>query len=1004
VAVQVGVLGPVRVTVGDVAVDLGSVKQRRLLVALLVDAGRVVSIDRLIAALWGDAPPATALASLRTYVYRLRSCLGADDARLHTRPPGYVLEVEPEEVDAHRFDRLLAEARDDGSGPDERLSLLEEALALWRGPAYAEFADEGFARAEALRLEEARRLAIEERFELLLSLGCHAVVVGEIEGFVAANPLRDRARGHLMVALYRCGRQADALATYEDLRRHLGEELGLEVPEPLQALQRAILQQAPSLDPPATRATTASSARGTDPHAGTGDPTDRCLHGLPAAASALTGRDDDLTELERTLAGGPVVSVVGPGGVGKSRLALDLARQLGPRHRDGVWWCELAPVDDPADVAAAVATALGIRPGDDVTAVDAVASALTDRKALLVLDNCEHVVDPVAQLVGRIARSCPSVSVLTTSRRPLGIEPERVHLLRPLHVSAGPDGHDGSALELFVERGRAVRPDLDVTAAADRAAMVEICRRLDGLPLAIELAASRLRALNPVDLAQRLRDRLDLLTDRQRATDRHRALRATLAWSYDLLGTVERRAFDRLSVFAGPFTLEAAEAVVAGDGIAGDEVLDLLTGLVDHSLVALQPGGGVGRYTMLETLRAFGHERLREVGEDDVTRRRHAAYHVALAEDSAGQVRGRDEALGVTRLNRALANLRAAHRWCIRHGETDLALRLSASLLRYATWRLRDEVLGWAAEAAALTGARAHERYPMVAGMAGWAAGLRGDLDQAADWAREGLASLSTDNDPRALVPYEVQLHVAMWSGELDTCLEVATRAREVVDDPLELVPHYAPGLALTYAGRPADALTWMEPVQAVADRAGNPSMRALCHYTRGEALLALASTDALAPLQHATELAAAVQNRVVLGVVDVSLGSLHARHGDPHTALRSFTGIIDRLYEGRDWTHLWTGLRGLVSVLARLGHDEDATTLLGAVREADNAPPPYGDDADRLAELAEELTGRLGAAAFTSAYTQGRAMTDHDAVAFARRAIDEATNAREARPTATRA
>lgn len=1006
---QVGVLGPARVMVDGAVADLGSAKQRRLLVALTVDAGRVVSTDRLIAALWGDTPPATALASLRTYVYRLRSCLGDDDARLVTRPPGYVLDVADEQIDARRFEQLLTEARDDGSDPHARLERVDEALALWRGAAFAEFADEEFARAEALRLEEARRLAIEERFELLLSLGRHAEVAGELEAFVVADPLRDRARGQLMVALYRCGRQADALATYEDLRRHLDTELGLEVPAPLQALQRDILQQASSLDPPAALATVAPAttvpattvpgARGPDPRSGAREAADRHLHNLPVAAGGLIGRDDDLATLEQTLAGAPVVSLVGPGGVGKSRLALDLARRRAPHHPDGVWWCELAPVDDPADVAEAVATTVGIRPGDDTTAADAVTSLLTDRRALLVLDNCEHVLDQVASLVRRIARTCPSVSVLATSRRPLGIEPEHVHLLRPLHVPDDTNGDDGSALELFVERGQAVRPDLDVTTEPDRAAMREICRHLDGLPLAIELAASRLRALNPADLARRLGDRLDLLTDRQRDTDRHRALRTTLAWSYDLLGSVEQRMFARLSVFAGPFTLEAAEAVVVGDGIAADEVLDLLTGLVDHSLVALQPGGGVARYTLLETLRTFGRERLRDRGEEAATRRRHAAYYVASAEDAAAQIRGRDEALGVVRLDRALENLRAAHRWCIRSGEVDLALRLSASLLRYALWRLRAEALGWAAEAAALAGARGHERYPTVAGMAGWAAGLRGDLDQAADWARDGLDSLPDVDDPRALVPYEVQLHVAMWGGELDSCLQIAARARAVTDDPVELVPHYVPGLAMTYAGRAADALTWMDPVQAAADRTGNPSMRALCHYTRGEALLELAPEDALSPLQHAAELAAAVDNRVVLGVVDVSLGSLHARHGDPHTALGSFTGIIDRLYEGRDWTHLWTGLRALVSVLARLGHDEDATTLLGAVREADNAPPPYGDDAERLAELAEGLTGRLGAAAFTSAYTQGRAMTDHDAVAFARHAIDEAANARDARP-----
>lgn len=307
-------------------------------------------------------------------------------------------------------------------------------------------------------------------------------------------------------------------------------------------------------------------------------------------------------------------------------------------------------------------------------------------------------------------------------------------------------------------------------------------------------------------------------------------------------------------------------------------------------------------------------------------------------------------------------------------------------------WRLRDEVLCWAAETATLSDARSHELFPTLAGMAGWAAGLRGDLPEATVWADRGLAVLDDQDDPRALVPYEVHIHVALWSGNLDTCLDLAERARAVVDDPGELVPHYVPGLALTYQGRPSEALAWMEPVHAAADQAGNPTMRALANYTRGEALLALDPEQAILPLEQAAELSESVDNRVVLGVVDVALATLHARYGDPQRALRAFTGIIDRLYAGGDWTHLWTGLRSLVSVLAHLGHDMDATVLLGAVREAETAPPPYGEDAERLDELAAVLAGRLGDSAYATTYAKGRAMTDHDAVAFAELAIERAS------------
>lgn len=988
---HVAVLGPLHVSVGGATVTLGSAKQRRLLVALLVDAGRVVSTDRLIDVLWGQEPPATALESLRTYVYRLRSKLQGDGTRLRTQPPGYLLMTDPDTVDAGRFEALIAGARHHGATPHERLTHLEAALGLWRGPAFAEFADELFARPEALRLEELARAAAEDRFETMLELGRHTEIVGELEAFVTDHPLRERARGHLMLALYRCGRQAHALEVYHDLRRHLDEELGLEVPASLRALERQILRHAPSLDSPMRKPESATAAGSVDDRADSPHTGDRVAGDLPPEVTPLIGREADLAALEAAMEGAAVVSIVGPGGVGKSRLALRVARDVTLRQPDGVWWCALATLEDGADVATAVATTLSVRPHDEATAEDAVVAALRARRGLLVLDNCEHVLGATAALAQRIARSCPSVSTLTTSRRPLGIPPERLHRLGPLAVPDPITDPAGDALALFVERGRAVRPDLDV-GDDDRAAMADICRHLDGLPLALELAASRLRALNPVDLAARLTGRLDLLEDPRQDTIRHRALRRTVEWSYGLLGKVEQVLFDRLSVLAGPFTLDAAEHVAAGGGLAQDEILDLLTQLVDHSLVDLQPGGGPGRYTMLETLRTFGRERLRERGELQTTRRRHARYFVSVAEDAAVQLRGRDEAIGVALLDRNIANLRAAHRWTVQHGETDLAVRLTTSLLRYATWRLRDEVLGWAGRTAALPSATSHELFPTLAGMAGWAAGLGGDLSAATAWADRGLAELDDQDDARALVPYEVHIHVALWSGNLDTCLDLAERARAVVDDPGELVPHYVPGLALTYQGRPAEAMTWMEPVQATADRVGNPTLRALASYTRGEALLALDPEAAILPLQQAAELSESVDNRVVLGVVDVALAALQARYGDPRHALQSFTGIIDRLVAGGDWTHLWTGLRSLVSVLAHLGRDAEAAVLLGAVREAETAPPPYGEDAERLAELAENLAERLGDNAYATMYARGRAMTDHDAVSFAELAIAQAS------------
>lgn len=715
---------------------------------------------------------------------------------------------------------------------------------------------------------------------------------------------------------------------------------------------------------------------------------------LPVARTEIVGREEDVERILAALDGAGLVTVTGVGGVGKTRVALEAARRDAVRRSDGLWWCELAPVSDPEDVPAAVSTALGVRSTEGEGHAAAVVDFLGGRHALVVLDNCEHVLEGVHALVSRIVGACPRTTVLATSRTPLGVTGERVHPLAPLPVGASGDPAAGSpAVELFVARSREVRPDLSVD-GAERERIVEICRRLDGLPLAIELAASRMRSLNPADLAERLDSRLDLLSDRRRDEERHQTLRTVVDWSHQLLGEAEQRLFARLSVFSGPFTLEAAEEVVADDDVSRYDVLDILTELVDHSLVVTLPTGGATRYVQLETLRAYGLEQLREAGEDDTTRRRHAEYYISLAQDADTQVRGTDEAAGVVRIDRALDNLRGVHRWALDGAETDVLMRLSAALFRYALWRVKVEVLGWAEIAGHAPGAESHPLLPTVAGMAGWAAGMRGDLDAADRWADLGLGALDDPEDPRAVPPLEVRMHTLMWQGRIDECLEVAERASALARDPYDFVPSYVPGLALTYGGRAHEALERTNKVQVAADRLGNPTMRAAVRYTRGEALLEIDPRRARDPLEEASTLAETVDNRLIAGVADVSLVSLQARHGESREALASFTAVIGRLHDRGAWTHLWTALRGLVGVLTRIGDDEDAAVLLGAVREADNAPPVYGEDAERLAAAEEELSERLGPQRLADLHTRGTAMPDHEAIDLAREAIERALTA----------
>lgn len=968
-------LGSLRVEVDEGRIDIASPKQRRLLAALLAADGVPVSTDRLITALWDDEPPRSALASLRTYVYRLRDQLDDDGSLLASTPAGYRLEAGPDRLDAARFESMAEQARRT-SEPAGRADRLTAALALWRGDAYAELADLAVVRTEAQRLERLRTTVQEERFGAMLDARRHAEVAPDLEAFVARHPLREEARCQLAVALHRSGRQSDALATLRELRSQLADELGLDPPEQVTRLEQDLLRRAAWLDAP----------RG---GSGRDGPRAPAVPRMPVETTELIGREQDVRRLVGELDGSRLVTVTGVGGVGKTRLALRAARATSDAGSAEVRWCELATIARPAEVAPTVAAVLDLRPAEPQAATEAVVAALHDRAVLLVLDNAEHVLDAVTALADEILHRCPAVRMLVTSRAPLGLPAECVHRLAPLPIDTddGVAGTHGGAVELLIARAQVVRPDL-AERDSEHGHLAELCRRLDGLPLAIELAASRLRTLNPVDLLARLDDRPDLVDAGGGRAQRHAGMRAVLDWSFRQLSNSEHRLFARLSAFPGSFTLGAAEATCAGNGIASDEVADLLGRLVDHSLVEIRPTGGAACYRMLETLRAHGREELVDHGDEDTVRRRHAEYHLALATAAEGAIRGRGEASAVRLLDAHLDDFRAAHHWAISGGETMLAIELVAPLFRYALWRLRGEVLHWAETVADLPGAKEHPDWPVVAGMAGWGAGLRGELEVAESWADRVLDEIAAD-DPRTLAAREVRMHTALWSGRLDDCLREASLAAALTEDAYELVPAYVPGLALTYAGRPQEALDHLASVEMEADRHGNPTMRALVRYARVEALLELTPSTAHAPLDEVVALADAVDNRVVLGVADVSLIGLLSREvGDIDRALRTFPAVIDRLRRAGDWTHLWTGLRGLVGLIGPNDPDS-AAVLLGAVRGAATAPPVYGEDARRLAVARDELEDALGREELDAATARGRAMADYEATDLALAAIE---------------
>ncbi len=573
--VTVRILGPVSLERAGEKPTLVAPTLGVLLAVLAAQRSSVVSTGRLQEVLWGDDPPASATATLQSHVSRLRRLLSPDGLIL-SRDRGYYLEMRSGVVDAEEFVRSTQAAREIAD-PMEAAGAYAAALAWWRGPPFGDLAAHDGLRAEAVRLDELRLTVTEEWVECRLAAGGDAALVGDLEGLTALHPLRERFWRQLMVALYRNGRQADALRRAGELRSHLRDELGLNVSAALRELEQQVLTDHPGL----------LAAGRPSPVARRGPVADD--------PSPLVGRDEDLRAIARAMRAGRVVTIVGPGGVGKTRVAKRLAVTNVDDFDDGAAVVELAAVREPAALAAAVATALDVQQQHDLSVDDTLLAVLASRRQLLVLDNCEHLLDAVVLLVERIRIRCHGVQVLATSREPLGLPGEVVWQiapleLAPLEVTDLDEVAGAPAVQLLVERAMAARPGFALT-ADNAVAVAELCRRLDGLPLALELAAARLRSLSPETIVERLGSHSRLLDAGRRIADsRHRSLHDTITWSYDLLTPDEQTIFAQLSVFAGGFELEAVEAVCGPlqlDEAHPDHasVLDVLVALVDKSMV-----------------------------------------------------------------------------------------------------------------------------------------------------------------------------------------------------------------------------------------------------------------------------------------------------------------------------------------------------------------------------------------------------------------------------------
>ncbi len=881
-----------------------------------------------------------------------------------------MLDVRAEQVDALRFEQLLSEGRRHlRTDPHRAAATLSKALSLWRGPAMAGI-EGNFVRDAAHRLEELRLDALEARIEADLAAGRHADVVGELESLVARNPLRERLWAHLMVALYRCGRQADALASYQAVSKILGAELGVLPGPELRDLQRAVLEHHPSLDAPGIT---------------------RGRSSLPLPLGVFVGRNQERQEIASLLEGHRLVTLAGAAGIGKTRLAVEVARSTAGRFPAGTWFVDLAPLSTAELVAQTVADVLGVRAEAGMALADTIAAGMAHREALLVLDNCEHVVKTCAQLAEAIVTAGPDIRVLTTSREPLGIPGEVVFSVSPLPVADSDEPWErvaaSEAVRLFGARAATARPGFRVT-EANAGLIRDICHRLDGMPLALELAAAHVAGLPLRDMALRLDHRFQLLdTGAGVAHGRHRGLGAAVERSYDLLAGPEQIVFERLSVFRGGFLLDAAEAVASGEDAAEQDIAALLSRLVTRSLVQLEDASPwFARYRMLEPLRQHAWEHLNDRRAVATTTDRHARYYVAGVAEVEPHLYRAGSRAWLDRLRAENENLRAALEWSFSaEGDAQLGARLAGLL--WHMWDLsgaRTEGLHWVdAGLRVVDRSEPDSRMTLLSAAALFRLGL-GDFEAAHEHAAEQLELARSVGNRRWEGDALTSLGAAAWArGNLETAKPLYTQAVEVLGgagDPWRTAMAQA---HLARAHRDSGEL----------DEAKRSAEAALSHARHvGEDTVFGFALDVLASIVHRLQ-----QSELASQLVEEALAHYRAvgyREGEASglhvagrlllerkanaAAGRTFRDALDLCLRIGQRAGIAASLEGLGEMLAAAGDDLGAAAFLGAAacqREAIGVPMPT-KDRRALDAVSTRLLGKLGADELGRAWRRGSDMS----------------------------
>jgi len=889
VQVRVDVLGPLRLIVDGHEIAVPGPKRRAVLTLLATSQGRVVSTDDMLDALWPEDLPDTAKATLQSHLSRLRRHLGGAADRLESVGGGYRLVLGPDECDLTQAGELYCAAGE--AEPARACRMLGEARLLWHGEAFAEFPEVAPLRARAVTAAELRTRIEEAYIHSLLALGKtqHALVAATEH--LTDEPLSEPAVVLLMRSLHAADRVADALRAGYEFRRRLATETGLDPTPTLGEVESEL-------------ASAAGSAPG---------------H-VPRSAHRLRGRDSELAALRRLLASERLVTLVGPGGVGKTRLAVEAAAGWEP-----VTAVLLAAVADDRMLPQAIADALGLRViHGDVTS--ACAAVLAAGPRLLLVDNCEHLLDAVRQVAGRFLDACPELTVLATSRVPLGLPAEQRLRLAPLPVSQASDLESiarSPAVAVFIDHATKINPQLN-PGPVELATITDIVRRLDGMPLAIQLAAARLSSIALEDLHARLDQALDLLGE-----DRDGTLRQTIAWSYNLLTDDEQRLLRHLSVFVDGLDLAAAEATAADLDVIAP--LTAVGHLVDASMLELTPGPNA-RYRMLHTVRAFTTDELATRGETQAATERFLGWALDLAA-WIGHTTHTDEERRVDAvIRRELPNLRAA--WALLRvtGRTDDAIAMVSGLLDSATWRDLTEVWEWSLELAADPQVKTYPNAPMILGLAANSAWSRGELDAADELATDGLelarASEWSCIDAKSLV--------ALSRGDFDAAVEHATLAGETATRPAQSFGVAA--LASAYRGDLETAHALNETFRATAV---SPTLEAFHAYIRGEiAGLEAESAAAIAHYDHAIDLARSVGCTFVEGIAAVGRLSQMVKTGCTLQALAGYRDLIDYWERTGSWVQQWTTLRNVADLLQQEDEPNAATFLRAAAAAAPDAPP----------------------------------------------------------------